>query len=234
MNKENKLSIILRGIITENPVLILVLGTCPTLATTANVISAFSMGLAATVVLICSNVVISALRKIIPDTVRIPCYIVIIAGFVTAVQMLLQAYLPAIYDMLGVYLALIVVNCIILGRAEMYARKNNVINSALDGIGMGIGFLVALLAMATIREVFGNGSFAGLAIPFMENFRIPILTQAPGGFLVFGLVIAAMNKITAKKGGVKRKSFSCEGCPTAHICNQNGSCPTNEANKEEK
>ena len=234
MNKENKLSIILRGIITENPVLILVLGTCPTLATTANVISAFSMGLAATVVLICSNIVISALRKIIPDTVRIPCYIVIIAGFVTAVQMLLQAYLPAIYDMLGVYLALIVVNCIILGRAEMYARKNNVINSALDGIGMGIGFLVALLAMATIREVFGNGSFAGLAIPFMENFRIPILTQAPGGFLVFGLVIAAMNKITAKKGGVKRKSFDCEGCPTAHICKQNGCCSTTEANKEEK
>ena len=234
MNKENKLSIILRGIITENPVLILVLGTCPTLATTANVISAFSMGLAATVVLICSNIVISALRKIIPDTVRIPCYIVIIAGFVTAVQMLLQAYLPAIYDMLGVYLALIVVNCIILGRAEMYARKNNVINSALDGIGMGIGFLVALLAMATIREVFGNGSFAGLAIPFMEKFRIPILTQAPGGFLVFGLVIAAMNKITAKKGGVKRKSFDCEGCPTAHMCNQNGCCSTTEANKEEK
>ena len=232
--KNSKLMILLRGIIMENPVLILVLGTCPTLATTANVISAFSMGLAATVVLICSNIVISALRKIIPDTVRIPCYIVIIAGFVTAVQMLLQAYLPAIYDMLGVYLALIVVNCIILGRAEMYARKNNVINSALDGIGMGIGFLVALLAMATIREVFGNGSFAGLAIPFMEKFRIPILTQAPGGFLVFGLVIAAMNKITAKKGGVKRKSFDCEGCPTAHICKQNGCCSTTEANKEEK
>ena len=231
---EKKLSIILRGIITENPVLILVLGTCPTLATTANVISAFSMGLAATVVLICSNVVISALRKVIPDTVRIPCYIVIIAGFVTAVQMLLQAYLPAIYDMLGVYLALIVVNCIILGRAEMYARKNNVINSALDGIGMGIGFLVALLAMATIREVFGTGSFAGLAIPFMENFRIPILTQAPGGFLVFGLVIAAMNKITEKRGGVKRKSFSCEGCPTASTCNKNGACKSEETSKEEK
>ena len=236
MNKkeEKKLSIILRGIIAENPVLILVLGTCPTLATTANVISAFSMGLAATVVLICSNIVISALRRVIPDTVRIPCYIVIIAGFVTAVQMLLQAYLPAIYDMLGVYLALIVVNCIILGRAEMYARKNSVINSALDGIGMGIGFLVALLVMATIREVLGSGSFAGLVIPFMENFKIPILTQAPGGFLVFGIVIAIMNKITAKKGGVKRKSFSCEGCPTAHICNQS-SCPSkNEVSKEEK
>ena len=203
MNKEKKLSIILRGIIAENPVLILVLGTCPTLATTKDVISALSMGVAATIVLVCSNIVISALRKVIPDTVRIPCYIVIIAGFVTAVQMLLQAYLPSVYDMLGVYLALIVVNCIILGRAEMYARKNNVINSALDGIGMGIGFLLALIAMATIREVFGNGSFAGLVIPFMENFKIPILTQSPGGFLVFGLVIAAMNKITEKRGGVK-------------------------------
>ncbi len=220
--KENKLSILLRGIILENPVLILVLGTCPTLATTANVISAFSMGIAATVVLICSNIVISALRKIIPDTVRIPCYIVIIAGFVTAVQMLLQAYLPSIYEMLGVYLALIVVNCIILGRAEMYARKNGVVNSALDGLGMGLGFLLALLIMATIREVFGNGSFAGFAIPFMESFRIPVLAEAPGGFLVFGIVIAIMNKLTAKRGGVKRKSFDCEGCPTAHLCNRRG------------
>ena len=151
MTKENKLLIILRGIIMENPVLILVLGTCPTLATTTSVISAFSMGIAATIVLICSNVVISALRKIIPDSVRIPCYIVIIAAFVTAVQMLLQAYLPDIYKMLGVYLALIVVNCIILGRAEMYANKNTVLDSALDGVGMGIGFLVALVLMAALR-----------------------------------------------------------------------------------
>ena len=220
--KENKLLILLRGIITENPVLILVLGTCPTLATTSSVISAFSMGIAATIVLICSNTVISALRKVIPDTVRIPCYIVIIAGFVTAVQMLLRAYLPSIYDMLGVYLALIVVNCIILGRAEMFARKRPVLDSALDGLGMGIGFLLALLIMATLREVFGNGSFAGMAIPFMENFKIPVLKDAPGGFLVFGLVIAAMNAITAKRGGVKRKSFDCEGCPTAHLCNKAG------------
>ena len=234
MNKEKKLSIILRGIIAENPVLILVLGTCPTLATTKDVISALSMGVAATIVLVCSNIVISALRKVIPDTVRIPCYIVIIAGFVTAVQMLLQAYLPSIYDMLGVYLALIVVNCIILGRAEMYARKNNVINSALDGIGMGIGFLLALIAMATVREVFGNGSFAGFVIPFMEKFKIPILTQSPGGFLVFGLVIAAMNKITEKRGGVKRKSFDCEGCPTAHMCNKCGGCSSDDTQKEEK
>jgi len=162
MTKENKLMIILRGIIMENPVLILVLGTCPTLATTTSVISAFSMGIAATIVLICSNVVISALRKIIPDSVRIPCYIVIIAAFVTAVQMLLQAFLPDIYKMLGVYLALIVVNCIILGRAEMYANKNTVLDSALDGVGMGLGFLLALIIMATLREVIGNATFAGL------------------------------------------------------------------------
>ena len=220
MTNNKKLMILLRGIIEENPVLILILGTCPTLATTNSVISAFSMGLAATVVLICSNVVISALRNIIPDTVRIPCYIVIIAAFVTIVQMLLQAYLPSIYNMLGVYLALIVVNCIILGRAEMFARKNTVLDSALDGLGMGVGFLVALLAMATIREVIGNGSFAGFEIPFLADFKIPILTQAPGGFLAYGIVIALMNKITEKRGGVKRKSFSCEGCPSSHICNK--------------
>ena len=220
MTNNKKLMILLRGIIAENPVLILILGTCPTLATTTSVISAFSMGLAATVVLVCSNAVISAMRKIIPDTVRIPCYIVIIAAFVTAVQMLLQAYLPAIYDMLGVYLALIVVNCIILGRAEMFARKNGVVDSALDGLGMGIGFLVALVLMATVREVLGNGSFAGIEIPFLADFKISILTKAPGGFLVYGILIGVMNKLTEKKGGVKKKSFSCEGCPSSHLCNK--------------
>jgi electron transport complex protein RnfE len=220
MAKDNKMMIVLRGIIMENPILILILGTCPTLATTTSVISAFSMGLAATLVLICSNVVISALRKIIPDVVRIPCYIVIIATFVTMVQMLLQAYLPEIYDMLGVYLALIVVNCIILGRAEMFARKNSVIDSALDGIGMGLGFLLALVLMAAIREVFGSASFAGIAIPFLENFKISLLVEAPGGFFVYGLLIALMNCITAKSGGVKKKSFSCEGCPSSAHCNK--------------
>ena len=231
MSSTKKLAILLRGIIAENPVLILVLGTCPTLATTGNVISAFSMGLAATFVLVCSNAVISALRKVIPDTVRIPCYIVIIAGFVTALQMLLQAYLPSIYDMLGVYLALIVVNCIILGRAEMFARKNPVADSVLDGLGMGIGFLVALLLMATIREVFGAGSFAGIEIPFLNELKIPILTQAPGGYLVFGILIAIMNKLTEKRGGVKKKSFSCEGCPSAASCH--GGCEVKTEEKEE-
>lgn len=227
MSENKKLSILLKGIIRENPVLMLVLGTCPTLATTASVISAFSMGIVATLVLVCSNIVISALRKVIPDTVRIPCYIVIIASFVTIMQMLLEAYLPSIYDMLGVYLALIVVNCIILGRAEMYARKNTVADSALDGLGMGIGFLVALLVMATIREVLGAGSFAGITIPYLESFKIPILVQAPGGYLVFGIVIAVMNAITAKQGGVKRKSFSCDGCAMKDSCS--GDCSTSDA-----
>lgn len=228
--KNKKLGILLSGIITENPVLILVLGTCPTLATTTSLISALSMGIAATLVLICSNAVISLLRRIIPDTVRIPCYIVVIAGFVSAVQLLLQAYLPAIYDMLGVYLALIVVNCIILGRAEMFARKNPVLNSALDGLGMGLGFLLALLVMATIREVLGAGSFFGIELPFMESVKIPILVQAPGGYLVFGLLIALMNKLTEKKGGVKKKHFRCEGCPSAAACL--GECGTEKKEDE--
>ncbi len=232
MNDNNKkLSILLKGIVSENPVLILVLGTCPTLATTSSVISAFSMGIVATLVLVCSNLVISLLRNVIPDTVRIPCYIVVIASFVTVMQMLLQAYLPSVYDMLGVYLALVVVNCIILGRAEMFARKNTVGASVLDGLGMGIGFLFALLIMATIREVLGSGSFAGLTIPYLEKFKIPILTQAPGGYLVFGVVIAIMNVLTAKSGGVKRKSFSCDGCTMKESCSGE-SCQTNE--KEDK
>jgi electron transport complex protein RnfE len=229
MTNNKKLMTLLRGIVTENPVLILILGTCPTLATTTSVVSAFSMGIAATIVLICSNIVISALRKIIPDTVRIPCYIVIIAAFVTAVQMLLQAFLPDIYNMLGVYLALIVVNCIILGRAEMYARKNTVVDSALDGIGMGIGFMLALVAMATLREVIGNGSFAGIEIPFLASYKIPLLIQAPGGFLVYGLLIALMNKLTEKRGGVKKKSFSCEGCPSSASCGKSSCCDTTTA-----
>ena len=187
------------------------------------------MGLAATVVLLGSNVVISLLRKIIPDTVRIPCYIVVIAAFVTAVQLILKATLPPIYDMMGVYLALIVVNCIILGRAEMYARKNNVIDSALDGLGMGIGFLVALLAMALVREVFGAGTILSglekfgidpIRIPFIYEHAIPILQKAPGGFFVYGVVIAIVNMIGPKKGEKKRKGEAggCAGCPSAAVC----------------
>ena len=219
--KNNKLMLLLKGLILENPVLVLVLGTCPTLAMTGKVVSAVGMGVAATIVLILSNIVISSLRHVIPSTVRIPCYIVIIAGFVTAVQLLMHAYLPSLYEMMGVYLALIVVNCIILGRAEMFASKNGVVDSAIDGLGMGLGFLLALFCMATIREVFGAASFAGYKIPyFNENgYYISILTGAPGGFLVYGILIAVINKIGVKKGEGKRKQrVGCEGCPSAAFC----------------
>lgn len=222
MKKNSNLSIFTRGILKENPVLVLILGTCPTLATTQTVDGAFGMGIAAMLVLICSNIFISLLRKIIPDTMRIPCYIVIIAGFVTIVKMLVQAYLPDLYTTLGVYLDLITVNCIILGRAEMFAGKNTVAKSALDGIGMGIGFTLALTMMAIIREVLGNASFAGVAIPFLEPYKIAFMTKAPGGLLVYGLLIALVYTITHGKAPLK-KSFSCAGCPMAGSCH-GGDC----------
>jgi electron transport complex protein RnfE len=217
MKKNSNLYVLLKGILIENPVFVLVLGTCPTLGTTTEVSSAFGMGLATLAVLICSNIIISLLRKIIPDGVRIPCYIVVIAGFVTIVQMIVQAFFPELYDMLGVYLPLITVNCIILGRAEMFAGKNAVGKSALDGIGMGIGFTLALVAMATIREVLGNASFAGIAIPALEPYKIALLVKAPGGMLVYGLLIALVYVITSGKAPLK-KSFSCAGCPNAATC----------------
>ena len=207
-----------KGIIKENPVLVLVLGTCPTLATSTSVMNALGMGAAATVVLIFSNILISALRKVIPDKVRIPCYIVLIAGLVTIVQMLVKAFAPALDESLGIYLPLIVVNCIILGRAEMFASKNKVIASALDGLGMGIGFTLALFLMAAIREIFGNGSFAGIPLPVLADNHISILTMAPGGFFVFGLLIAAVNKFSKHKP--KKKEMGCEGCPQAEACNK--------------
>jgi len=218
MKKDNNLSILLKGILLENPVFVLILGTCPTLATTTTVIGAFSMGLAAAVVLICSNAVISLLRKVIPDTARIPCYIIIIAGFVTLVQMFMQAFLPAIYDLLGVYLALITVNCIILGRAEMFAGKNSVGKSVLDGVGMGIGFTLALLSISTIREILGAGSFAGIEIPFISNYKIEFFVKAPGGILVYGIMIAVVIKLTKGRAPYK-KDFSCAGCPSKGLCN---------------
>ena len=222
MQENKNLALVLKGIIKENPVLVLVLGTCPTLATTTNVVGAFGMGIAALVVLICSNILVSLLRRIIPDAVRIPCYIVIIAGFVTVVQMLVQAFFPALYEMLGVYLALITVNCIILGRAEMFASKNTVGASALDGLGMGLGFTLALTVMATIREVLGNASFAGLSIAFLEPYKLGFLVKAPGGMMVYGLMIAMVYALTNGKAPLK-KSFACEGCPSAKTC-RTGAC----------
>ncbi|MDD6644485.1 MAG: electron transport complex subunit E [Oscillospiraceae bacterium] len=225
MNKRQNL---LKGIIKENPVLVLVLGTCPTLAVTTNVMSALGMGAAATIVLLCSNVVISALRNIIPDKVRIPCYIVLIAGFVTMVQMLVKAFAPALDEALGIFLPLIVVNCIILGRAEMFANKNKVIDSAIDAVGMGAGFTLALFLMATIREVLGNGTWLGISIPILAENNISIMTMAPGGFLVFGILIAIVNKISGGKN--TKKSFGCTGCPSAEACNK-ASCVEKEEAK---
>ena len=222
----SKLQNLLKGIIKENPVLVLVLGTCPTLAITSSVINALGMGVAATAVLLCSNMAISAMRKIIPDKVRIPCYIVLIAGFVTMVEMLMHAFAPSLYESLGIFLSLIVVNCIILGRAEMYASKNNVIDSAIDAVGMGIGFTLALFVMSSIREIFGNGSWCGIEIPILSENPISILTLAPGGFFVFGCLIALVNKITKGKG-VKKKDFGCESCPSAYMCGKrDGKCVT--------
>lgn len=216
-----------KGIIRENPVLVLVLGTCPTLATSTSILNALGMGAAATVVLFFSNILISALRKVIPDKVRIPCYIVLIAGLVTAVQMLVKAYAPELDKSLGIYLPLIVVNCIILGRAEMFASKNGVFASAVDALGMGAGFTLALLLMAAIREVFGNGTFCGMPIPVLADNHISILTMAPGGFFVFGLLIAAVNKFGKHKP--KKKDFGCSGCPQAEICTKAGCSDKKEA-----
>jgi electron transport complex protein RnfE len=228
--KDNNLSVFTKGILKENPVFVLILGTCPTIATTTNLVGAFGMGISALLVLLCSNILISLLRKVIPDNVRIPCYIVIIAGFVTIVQMIVQAYFPELYEMLGVYLALITVNCIILGRAEMFASKNSVGKSALDGLGMGLGFTLALCAMATVREVFGAASFAGIAIPFLENYKIEFLVKAPGGMLVYGLLIALVCAVTRGKAPLK-KEFSCAACPSAEHCHS-GICANEK--KEDK
>ena len=226
-----KSEIFSKGILKENPVLVLLLGTCPTLATTTSVVSALAMGIAATAVLFCSNIAISLLRKAIPDKVRIPCYIVVIAGFVSVVQMLMHAYFPDLYKMLGVYLALIVVNCIILGRAEMFARKNGVVDSALDGLGMGIGFTVALIAMASFREVLGAGTWAGIELPVIKDYAVSIMTASPGGFLAFGCLVALVAKITSGKAPAK-KDFSCEGCPNAAACNK--VCCESEVKEETK
>ena len=225
-----------KGLIKENPVLRLVLGTCPTLAVSTSIENAIGMGVAATLVLICSNIVISALRKVIPNKVRIPCYIVVIAAFVTIVQLIVKAYAPSLDESLGIYLPLIVVNCIILGRAEGFANKNGVLASAVDGVGMGVGFTIALTLMAAIREFFGSGNLTlkvlGYGTTLTDIFGLgetdvltaiglePILIfiLAPGGFFTFGLLMACANKIAEANGKPKAEFKGCEGCPMANAC----------------
>ena len=218
MSKKSKLSIITNGIIKDNPVLVRLIGTCPTLATSSSASNGLGMGLSTTAVLIAANIVISLLRKVIPDKVRIPCYIVVIAGFVTVVQFLLEAYVPALYKSLGLFIPLIVVNCIILGRAEAFANKNTVVDSALDGIGMGLGFTLTLTVMGTIRELLGAGTWFGMTVFGSWFTPIGFFNLAPGGFFVFGLLIAVLNVITKGKA-LKKKTFSCGTCPMYNSCN---------------
>ena len=195
--KNKALSIVLNGILRENPVFALVLGMCPTLATTTSAINGMSMGLATTFVLVCSNVVISLLKNLIPDKVRIPAFIVVIATFVTMVQLLMQAYLPSIYDVLGLFIPLIVVNCIVLGRAEAFAAKNTVGLSALDGLGMGLGFSLALTLIGAVRELLGTGCVFGLNI-YSETYGMLIFVLAPGAFIVLGYLMALIQKLMKK------------------------------------
>lgn len=204
-----------KGIIKENPVLVMLLGTCPTLAVTTFANNGLGMGLATTFVLICSNVVISMLKNFIPKQVRLPSFIVIIAGFVTLVSFILQRYVPELYKSLGVFLSLITVNCIILGRAEMFASKNKVFSSFLDGLGMGIGFTFALVVVGIVREVLGSGSFFGISI---GDWFEPIgffITPA-GGFFVFGVIIAVINIIMNYK--LSSRKAGCGGCPNSPAC----------------
>ena len=227
MEYNSKLQIVTKGIIKENPVLVLLLGTCPTLATTTSAINGLGMGISTMVVLICSNIVISLLKNIIPGKVRIPCFIVVIAGFVTVVQFLLKAYLPALDSALGLYIPLIVVNCIILGRAEMFASKNGVLDSALDGLGMGIGFTLALGLMGLIREFLGSGTVFNIdVISHTPLTPAGIFMLAPGGFFVFAILVAAVNYFTKGKA-IKKKEFGCKGCMMADTCG--GVCDEKEA-----
>ena len=226
-----------KGLLRENPVLRLVLGTCPTLAVSTSMVNAIGMGVAATIVLVCSNIVISALRKVIPGKVRIPAYIVIIASFVTMVQMLVKAFVPALDSALGVYLPLLVVNCIILGRAEAFANKNPVLASAVDGMGMGVGFTAALFCMALVRELLGNGTlfdgaqtllkvfgdnvlggFNGVTIPHFTPITAFILPC--GGFFVFGVLMALANKISDKKKLPRAELHGCDHCPLSATCSK--------------
>mgnify|MGYP000571336254 CR=1 FL=1 len=190
---KEKLKVFSNGLLKENPSLRLVLGTCPTLAVTTLAVNGLGMGLAATFVLVCSNIAISALRKIIPDKVRLPAYITVIATFVTVLQMLVKAFVPALDSALGIFLPLIVVNCIILGRAEMFASKNSIGLSALDGLGMGLGFTGTLVVMGSVREVLGAGT-------------------------LFGILMALVIWIEIKTNNRKVRSIGCEGCPSASVC----------------
>ncbi len=217
--KNSLMGLIYNGVIKSNPSLVLMLGMCPTLAVTTSAINGVGMGVSTMAVLIVSNLLISLLRKLIPDEVRLPAYIVVVASLVTVVEMIMQAYLPALYSALGLYIPLIVVNCIILGRAEAFASQNDPLPSVFDGIGMGLGFTLALLMIGTIRELLGSGSVFGIRI-LPESYQpVTIFIKAPGAFLVIAFIIAVMNalKVPTRANEIVE---DCDGC-CAH-CNKCG------------
>ena len=197
--------VFINGVLNENPTFRLVLGTCPTLAVTTSAINGIGMGLAATFVLVCSNIVVSCVRKLIPDKARIPAFIVIIATFVTIVQMVMQAFLPSLYDALGLFIPLIVVNCIILARAEAFASKNGPLISAMDGLGMGLGFTCSITLIGIIRELIGNGTVFGISLLGASYQPMLLLVLAPGGFITYGLVLGIINAITARRQAGKEE-----------------------------
>ncbi len=213
---KRKFEIFKNGLFKENPVLILTLGCCSVLAISVTVLGGVGMGLALTFVLVCSNVVISLLRNIIPNKVRIPCYIVVVAAFVTLVEMITEAYMKELYDTMGVFLALIVVNCIVLGRAEMFASKNTVGDSFFDGLGMGLGYTMVITGISIVRELLGSGTLLGYRI-IPEGYQLGIVTQTPGGFFCFGGAMAILIACLNKKG---RKIDSKTGC--GHDCSSCG------------
>ena len=219
---KRKMDILLNGIFKENPVLILILGCCSTLAISVTVLGSLGMGAALTFVLVCSNVVISALRKIIPDKVRIPCYIIVVATFVTLVQMVVQAYMQTLSDALCIFLPLIVVNCIVLGRAEVFGTTNTIGDAFFDGLGMGIGYTMVLTAMAVVRELFGAGSLLGKQI-IPEEYTVRILAQTPGGFFMFGIMMALLVWGLDRHGKKFKPEMGCSengcgGCAMADSC----------------
>lgn len=226
--KPNPMERLINGIVKENPTFVLMLGMCPTLAVTTSAINGAGMGLSTTAVLMFSNMIISALRNVIPDRVRIPGYIVVIASLVTIVQFLLQGYVPAVNDALGLYIPLIVVNCIILGRAESFAAKNGPINSFFDGLGMGLGFTIALSLLGGFREILGAGTILGINIPHWDG--IGIFVMAPGAFFVLAALIAIQNQIRISHGKKPRKLQCEQGCAGCTGCGSDYS----QCNKEEK
>ena len=210
MNKN--LERVYNGLWKENPTFVLMLGMCPTLAVTTSAINGIGMGLSTTVVLVLSNIMISALRSIIPDRVRMPAFIVVVASFVTIVQFLMQGFTPSLYASLGIYIPLIVVNCIILGRAESYASKNPILPSMFDGIGMGLGFTVGLTLIGVVREILGNGSAFGVTISALNDYHITLFGLAPGAFIVLGFLVAIMNVVRRKMEAAGKPLPAVQGC----------------------